>query len=259
MKNTDYAWRRNRSGDAMDGNRVMRIRGFTLIELLVVISIIGVLVSLLLPSLQAAKKRAEAIKCTSNVRQIGTALHMYANDWKLYLPLAIDYTAADTFKDSHWTTRLIPYMTQSATVASTYTKTPGNEWWFCAAEVKQGIWNYPSFGINGTIAGIKSDTGAWSNVIPGNSDLGTVPKQITRVKKPSRTLLTGETRGAGAGFEYIAHAIGSHQYNRVIYRHLDSANILFLDAHVTLMKQPGPGVALDIAYTGGETTRKLWE
>jgi len=52
-------------------------RGFTLIELLVVISIIALLVSILMPSLQAAKEHAKAIQCLSNLRNLGNGMIMY--------------------------------------------------------------------------------------------------------------------------------------------------------------------------------------
>ena len=58
--------------------------GFTLIELLVVISIIALLISLLLPALARAKYVAEQVVCSSNLRQLGMAMHEYANEYGNY-------------------------------------------------------------------------------------------------------------------------------------------------------------------------------
>ena len=60
--------------------RVQASKGFTLIELLVVISIIGLLIAILLPTLAMAKGSASAIQCGSNMKQLGIANGAYAVD-----------------------------------------------------------------------------------------------------------------------------------------------------------------------------------
>jgi len=60
--------------------------GFTLIELLVVIAIIAILAAMLLPALARAKRRAYNITCTSNLKQVATAIQMFVDDHNNVLP-----------------------------------------------------------------------------------------------------------------------------------------------------------------------------
>ncbi|MBI1375420.1 MAG: prepilin-type N-terminal cleavage/methylation domain-containing protein [Phycisphaera sp.] len=61
-------------------------RGFTLIELLVVVAIIALLIAILLPSLQKARRSAKRVLCLTQARQITTGAFVYANDYRDWLP-----------------------------------------------------------------------------------------------------------------------------------------------------------------------------
>jgi len=73
-----------------------RKKAFTLIELLAVVSIIAILAGLLLPTLGSAKRNADSARCMSNLRQLGIAVRLYADENEARLPIARNSGRAGT-------------------------------------------------------------------------------------------------------------------------------------------------------------------
>ena len=74
------------------------IARFTLIELLVVIAIIAILASMLLPALNSARQKAEDVRCSGRIKQIGLAFLQYGNDFDGYIPAASTGAATSYWK-----------------------------------------------------------------------------------------------------------------------------------------------------------------
>src|SRR5262249_29943925 len=86
--------------------------GFTLIELLVVIAIIAVLIGLLLPAVQKVREAASRIKCQNNLKQLGLAVHHYANANDNFFPLGQELLPNSQQTKSTFFIKLLPYVEQ---------------------------------------------------------------------------------------------------------------------------------------------------
>lgn len=111
------------------GTRIsLKRKGFTLIELLVVLAIIAILAAILFPAFAKAREKGRQIVCLSNLRQIGTALMVYCNDYDGMYPACGGYAAPVPDADpSCWVHKLRPYTkNQAIFTCPSYRKVPAS-------------------------------------------------------------------------------------------------------------------------------------
>ena len=116
--------------------------GFTVVELLVVMALVGVLVSLLLPAVQAARESSRALTCLSHLRQVGQATIQFHDAYGAYPPARIQpkmqATAPHDCGGRHpsWLVRILPFLEHSSEYANWDVTKPYGEH---PAEVTEGV------------------------------------------------------------------------------------------------------------------------
>ncbi|MGH7215073.1 MAG: type II secretion system protein, partial [Tepidisphaeraceae bacterium] len=135
------------------------LRAFTLVELLVVIGIIAVLVAILLPAVNAARRHAQSVVCLSNVRQIAVAALMYADETKLYVTF-VPATVSPPSPAKDRKELLHPYLKQGKSNSDT----AGNQVWHCPANERVDA--EASYGFNTNLNGVRvTNVRKWSETV----------------------------------------------------------------------------------------------
>lgn len=230
--------------------------GFTLVELLVVIGIIALLIGILLPALNAARRQAYQVNCASNLRQMGVAAAMYIGEWKYYPGHIAQNASGDIF--AAWPTRLRKYMNGNQGVFRCPTQDVDFEWKRNQTMPPVAGKSENGYGYNegeslllrnaGKFSYGYNDWGAYDTVKDSNGppatrqrglggdlwDPGSRELKASRVRKSSDMILIADNNPDG-DWDFNIDPRNAREAPGAI--HKGGANVLWCDSHVTWKHQ----------------------
>ncbi len=225
------------------GRSVPQRRAFTLIELLVVISIIGLLLSILLPALGQSRLAAKSAVCLSNVRQMGTALVEYQFDNRTYFPGHHTPTSTPYIV---WPPRLRVYMAGNHQIFFCPSNDPTFKWQrvfqngakaeFGYEENERRLTNKSGFSYGYNDWGVQEFTkphlglGGWI----GDKNWGEVRE--SRVQFPSEMVAIADSK-SDFNWDTALDPTDNVDAEWPSPRHFGSSNVLWADGHGAAHKQ----------------------
>ena len=194
--------------------RQVKLTSFTLIELLVVIAIIALLAAILLPALNSARERGRVANCTSNLKQMGTCLMMYAgdnDDW------SVPYSEPSG-AEKEWKFRMLPY-------------DAGKELFYCPSQVKAKTVAY------GMV--YQARGGHLNRLNTHYSGSGKEPVKATSIQNPTAKMMIADARtesGPGNGNTNVVYCKTCEAKTdlttiNTTNRHGNFAYAVYLDGH----------------------------
>ena len=225
--------------------------GFTLIELLVVIAIIAILAAILFPVFARARENARRASCQSNLKQIGLGILQYAQDYDEKYPMyRIDGGTGNPGSPYGWADAIQPYTKSEQVYQCPSDMNPPPTGTTTPRPTQVGYTDYvynvavgsqvtPSGGAN--IA-----TGAGASLSAIDSPVLVMMLMDGKVNGTTATADNGSARMAtrGSGAVGLANS-GNFDANR----HLDGANLAFVDGHVKWYKGQTGGGAYASVYS----------